>query len=151
MEEITETLLMFNTRLDKLDMLDNVLEQVRSVCEEMNEVKKTIAEFKGELYQVMGRQVELDYDLQLLREQPQTAESDNELEEKLDVYINDIHETTEYHQKYLEQVDNDSRRRNLIFHGIPENNTSELGINDMEKVQSVIRETGNSTLLKFKT
>ena len=45
MDEITETMLMFNTRLDKLDMLDNVLEQVRSVREEMNEVKKTIAEF----------------------------------------------------------------------------------------------------------
>ena len=112
--EITETLLMFNTRLDKLDMLDKVLEKVQSVCEEMNEVKKTIAEFKGELYQVMGRQVELDYDLQLLREQPQTAESDIiELDEKLDAYINDIHETIEYHQKYLEQVDNGSRRRNL--------------------------------------
>ena len=62
MEEITETLLMFNTCLDKLDMLDNVLEQVWSVREEMNEVKKTIAEFKGELYQVMGRQVELEGD-----------------------------------------------------------------------------------------
>ena len=109
MEEITETLLMFNTRLDKLDMLDIVLEQVRSVREEMNEVKKTIAEFKGELYQVMGRQVQLDYNLQLLREQPQTAESDIiELDEKLDAYINKIHETIEYHQKYLEQVDNES-------------------------------------------
>ena len=75
----------------------------------------------------------------------------NELEEKLDVYINDIHETIEYHQKYLEQVDNGSRRSNLIFHGIPENNTSELGINDMEKVQSVIRETGHSSLLTFST
>ena len=75
----------------------------------------------------------------------------NELEEKLDAYINDIHETIEYHQKYLEQVDNESRRRNLIFHGIPENITSELGKNDMEKVTNVIRETGHSTLLKFKT
>ena len=100
----------------------------------------------------MGRQAELDYDLQLLREQLQTAENDtNELEEKLDAYINDIHETIEYHQKYLEQVDNGSRRNNLIFHGIPENNTSELGINDMEKVQSVIRETGHSSLLTFST
>ena len=156
MEEFDEILLRMSTRLEKLDKIDiiverlpyiqerldsvsNVLEQVQNVRQEMIEVNETISDLRSELYQVMGKQAELEYELKLIKEQPHTTENNNELEENLDLYMNDIHETLDYHQRYLEQVDNDSRRRNLIFHGVPENYTSELGINDMEKVKIVIR------------
>ena len=136
---------------EKLDSVSNVLEQVENVRQEMIVVNETISDLRSELYQVMGKQAELEYELKLLKEQPRTAENNNELEENLDLYMNNIHETLEYHQRYLEQIDNETRKKNLIFHGIPENSTSDLGINDMEKVMSVIRETGYSSLLKFKT
>ena len=168
MEGVDEIIVHMSSKLDKIDKIDiiverlpyiqerldsvsNVLEQVQNVRQEMIEVNETISDLRSELYQVMGKQAELEYELKLIKEQPHTTENNNELEENLDLYMNDIHETLDYHQRYLEQVDNDSRRRNLIFHGVPENYTSELGINDMEKVKNVIKETGHSTLIKFKT
>ena len=56
--------------------------------------------------------------------------------------MRDIHETLEYHQRYIESVDNQIRGKNLIFHGVPENSSDDLGLDDTEKVKNVIKKTG---------
>ena len=114
-------------------------------------VKKDIVVYRAELYQCIGKQTELEFDINQLRNVTQTSAKDCELAERLEKYIKDIYETLEYHQHFIEQVDNHTRRNNLIFHGIPEYKSAELGKNYVEKVKTVIKETGHTDMGDFTT
>ena len=83
-----------------------VVEQVKSLHEEINTVKKDIVVYRAELYQCIGKQTELEFDINQLRNVTQTSAKDCELAERLEKYIKDIYETLEYRQHFIEQVDN---------------------------------------------
>ena len=158
LETLPETLAYICKRLDKVDDLHKMLgtmhkvvDQVVSLKEEICTIKKDLVAHRAELYQCIGKQTELEYDINQLRKVTQTTAKDCELAERLEIYIKDICETLEYHQHFIEQVDNHTRRKNLIFHGIPECKSAELGANDVEKVKTVIKETGHSDIGNFTT
>ena len=56
--------------------------------------------------------------------------------------MQDIHETLNYHQGFIESVDKQLRGTNLIFHGVPEKTSVELGSDDIDKIKNVIQKTG---------
>ena len=136
----------YNEHIRKIPEL---IEQFKSFRDEIKDIRQSVSAYRGELYQAVGKQVELEYEIGELRKLKQTNANDHELEVRLDHYIKDIYENLEYHQFYIEQVDNQSRNKNLIFHGITESNSSELGSDDKEKINNVINKTGNSEIGEF--
>ena len=59
-----------------------VLEHVKSLYEEINTVKKDIVVYRAELYQCIGKQTELEFDINQLRNVTQTSAKDCELAER---------------------------------------------------------------------
>ena len=129
--------------------IPELIEQFKSFRDEIKDIRESVSAYRGELYQAVGKQVELEYEIGELRKPQQTNANDHELEVKLDHYIKDIYENLEYHQYYIEQVDNQTRNKNLIFHGVTENSSSELGADDKEKIRNIINKTGNSEIGEF--
>ena len=127
-----------------------LIEQFKAFRDDIKDIRETVAAYRGELYQAVGKQVELEFEMGELRKLQQTnATRDHELEERLDTYIKDIYADLDYHQYYIEQVDNQTREKNLIFHGVTESNSSELGSDDKEKIKNVINVTGHSEIGDF--
>ena len=60
----------------------------------------------GELDEVNKKQKELDQEIQIIRKLSQRDERSNKLDERLELYVRDIHEILEYHQCYIESLDN---------------------------------------------
>ena len=125
-----------------IEKIPEIVEQFKYFRDEIKEMRETLTAYRGELYQAVGKQVELEYEMGELRKLQQTDTKDRELEERLEAYMKDIYGSLEYHQYYLEQIDNQTRDKNLIFHGIDESNSSKLGSNDKKKIKNVINETG---------
>ena len=59
------------------------------------------------------KQKELDQEIQIIRKLPQRDERSNKLDERLQLYVRDIHETLKYHQRYIKSVDNQHREKNI--------------------------------------
>ena len=114
-------------KVKKLDILPDMVKEVRSL-------------------KVHKKQNELEQELQIVRNLSQRDERDNNLEERLDLYVQDIHETLNYHQGFIESVDKQLRGTNLIFHGVPEKTSVELGSDDIDKIKNVIQKTGLSNM-----
>ena len=154
MEESSEVLAdMLKQQCSFMYRIEEKLGQINMFGDELLSLKRTVEDIYGhllthtkELQQVREKQNEIDHELQALRNLPQIVESDSKLDNRLELYVNDIHETLEYHQRYIEAVDNQLRGKNLIFHGIPEDTSNELGLCDKEKVKNVIKKTGYSNM-----
>ena len=91
MELETETLAYICKRLDKVDDLHKMLgtmhkvvDQVVSLKEEISTIKKDLVAHRAELYQCIGKQTELKYDINQLRNVTQTTAKDCELAERLE-------------------------------------------------------------------
>ena len=69
-------------KVKKLDILPDMVKEVRSL-------------------KVHKKQNELEQELQIVRNLSQRDERDNNLEERLDLYVQDIHETLNYHQGFI--------------------------------------------------
>ena len=115
---------------------------VQLMDDKMNAIDEKITGYRQELDQVKKKQNDLDHEIHILRSLPQRDERLINVEERLELYVQDINEQLEYHQRFIESVDNKTRDKNLIFHGVPENASCELGSDDAEKVMSVIKKTG---------
>ena len=124
---------------EKLDKLPYMVKEVVSLRDEVNAVNEMLSIHRGELDEVNKKQKELDQDIQIIRKLPQRDEISNKLDERLQLYVRDIHETLEYHQRYIKSIDNQRREKNIIFHGVPESPTVELGSGDMDKIKNVIQ------------
>merc|ERR1711874_258069 len=83
-----------------------------------------------------------NHEIHMLRSLPQRDERLINVEERLELYVQGINEQLEYHQHFIESVDNKTRDKNLIFHGVPEDASGDLGSDDTEKVMNVIKKTG---------
>ena len=125
-------------------------EELRGSVQSMNDkmdnhlsaIEERVAGYRRELDQVKKKQNDLDHEIHILRSLPQRDERLINVEERLELYVQDINEQLEYHQRFIESVDNKTRDKNLIFHGVPEDASCELGSDDMEKVMNVIKKTG---------
>ena len=69
-------------KVKKLDILPDMVKEVRSL-------------------KVHKKQNELEQELEIVRNLSQRDERDNNLEERLDLYVQDIHETLNYHQGFI--------------------------------------------------
>ena len=126
----------------QLERVDLVLEKVLLLNDDINAINEILAIHRGELDRVHKKQNELEQELQIVRNLSQRDERDNNLDERLDLYVQDINETLNYHQGFIESVDKQLRGTNLIFHGVPEKNSVELGSDDIDKIKNVIQKTG---------
>ena len=146
-QSFSEQLATTNEYIMKIPAL---IEQFKAFCDQIKDIRETVATYRGELYQAVGKQVELEFEIGELRKKvQQTDATDLELENRLNTYVKDIYENLEYHQYYIEQVDNQTREKNLIFHGVTESNSSELGSDDKEKIKNVKNVTGQSEIGEF--
>ena len=69
-----------------------LIEQFKAFRDDIKDIRETVAAYRGELYQAVGKQVELEFEMGELRKLQQTnATRDHELEERLDTYIKDIY------------------------------------------------------------
>ena len=146
MDEIPEMLKGIFKQLEKLDQLPNMSKEIRSLSDRISAIDDSVLTYRRELDQVKKKQNDLDHEIHILRSLPQRDERLINVEERLELYVRDIHETLEYHQRYIESVDNQLRGKNLIFHGVPENPSDEWGLDDTEKVKNVIQKTGHSNM-----
>ena len=73
-------------KVKKLDILPDMVKEVRSL-------------------KVHKKQNEPEQELKIVRNLSQRDERDNNLEERLDLYVQDIHETLNYHQGFIKSVD----------------------------------------------
>ena len=78
-----------------------MVKEVRSLKDEVNTVNETLSIHKEELDKVHRKQNELEKELQIVRILSQRDVRDNNLEERLDLYVQDIHETLNYHQGFI--------------------------------------------------
>ena len=69
-------------KVKKLDILPDMVKEVRSL-------------------KVHKKQNEPEQELKIVRNLSQRDERDNNLEERLDLYVQDIHETLNYHQGFI--------------------------------------------------
>ena len=129
-------------KVKNLDILPDMVKKVQSLKDDVNAVNEILSFHKEELDKVHKRQNKLEQELQIVRNLSQRHERDINLEKRLDLYVQDIHETLNYHQGFIESVDRQFRGTNLIFHGVPENTSVELGSNDIDKIKNVIQKTG---------
>ena len=129
-------------KVKHLDILPDMVKAVQSLQDDVKAVWKFLSFHQKELDKVHKRQNELEQELQIVRNLSQRHERDSNLEERLDLYVQDIHDTLNYHQGFIESVDRQFRGKNLIFHGVPENTSVELGSNDIDKIKNVIQKTG---------
>ena len=67
-----------------------------------NTVNEILSIHRGELNKVHKKQNVLEQELQIVRNLSQRDERDTNLEEMLDLYVQDIHETLNYHQGFIE-------------------------------------------------
>ena len=146
MDEIPEMLKGIFKQLEKLDQLPNMSKAIRSLSDRISAIDDSVLTYRRELDQVKKKQNDLDHEIHILRSLPQRDERLINVEERLELYVRDIHETLEYHQRYIESVDNQLRGKNLIFHGVPEHPSDEWGSDDSEKVRNVIKKTGHSNM-----
>ena len=70
-------------KVKKLDILPDMVKEVRSL-------------------KVHKKQNEPEQELKIVRNLSQRDERDNNLEERLDLYVQDLHETLNYHQGFIE-------------------------------------------------
>ena len=130
------------TIFEQLERVDLTLNKVLSLKDDINAINETLAIHRGELVKVHKKQNELEQELQIVRNLSQRDERDDNLDKRLDLYVQDIHETLNYHQGFIESVDKQLRGTNLIFHGVPEKTSVELGSDDIDKIKNVIQKTG---------
>ena len=106
MDEIPEMLKGIFKQLEKLDQLPNMSKAIRSLSDRISAIDDSVLTYRRELDQVKKKQNDLDHEIHILRSLPQRDERLINVEEKLELYVRDIHETLEYHQRYIESVDN---------------------------------------------
>ena len=97
-EDLSETLAFivnniqsFGTQLASynkyLEKIPEIMEQFKAFRDEIKDIRETVTAYRGELYQAVGKQVELEFEIGELRKLQKTDAKDHELEERLDVYI----------------------------------------------------------------
>ena len=117
-------------------------DKVSAIDDKFSAIDESIAKYRRELDQIKKKQNDLDKEIHVLRSLPLRDERLFDVEDRLELYVQDINEQLEYHQHFIESIDNKTRDKNLIFHGVPENASCELGSDDTEKVMNVIKKTG---------
>ena len=143
MEGIPDMLISVLNQLKKMDAkTDSMRDGIQLLNDRVSAIDESVSTYRRELDQVRKKQNDLDHEIHILRSLPQRDERLINVEEKLELYVRDIDEQLEYHQRYIESVDNQIRGKNLIFHGVPENSSDDLGLDDTEKVKNVIKRTG---------
>ena len=127
-----------NSLMTNLDCL----EQVSSKLNVLNDMKPAIDDIKSETGNMSNRIQELEAakndisDTSLLNKLKQ-------LDQKFQDSIQELGQAQVYNQKLLEEMDAVSRRNNLIITGLPEGNVNtELGSNDIERVECLLQKTG---------
>ena len=80
---------------EKLDKLPYMVKEVVSLRDEVNAVNEMLSIHRGELDEVNKKQKELDQEIQIIRKLSQRDEISNKLDERLQLYVRDIHETLE--------------------------------------------------------
>ena len=139
--EDTKSAEVLATIFRQLERVELLLDTVLSLQDNINAINETLAIHRRELDKVHKKQNELEQELQIVRNLSQRDERDNNLDERLDLYVQDINETLNYHQGFIESVDKQLRGTNLIFHGVPEKTSVELGSDDIDKIKK--RDTEN--------
>ena len=117
-------------------------DKMSAMNDKFSAIDESVAKYRRELDQVKKKQNDLDHEIHILRSLPQRDERLINVEERLELYVQGINEQLEYHQHFIESVDNKTRDKNFIFHGVPEDASGDLGSDDAEKVMNVIKKTG---------
>ena len=85
-------------KVEKLDILPDMVKEVQSLKDEVN---ATLSIHKEKLDKVHRKQNELEQELQIVRNLSQRDVRDNNLEERLNLYVQDIHDPLNYHQGFI--------------------------------------------------
>ena len=99
--EDTKSAEVLATIFRQLERVELALDTVLSLQDDINAINETLAIHRRELDKVYKKQNELEQELQIVRNLSQRDERDNNLDERLNLYVQDINETLNYHQGFI--------------------------------------------------
>ena len=79
-----------------------MVKEVRLLKDEFNTVNEILSIHRGELNKVHKELNQIEQEIQIVQNLSQSGERDNNLEERLDLNVQDLHETLNYHQGFIE-------------------------------------------------
>ena len=140
-----------DAKLDRLDILEELVRDMKSIKVNMGKMEQSIETNKSEIAEVKGNANQMKTEIENLKSRLAIAEGaaaqaagleskvDNmqlEMEERLQY----LAKTVTYQQGMLESTDAKFRATHVIIYGVPENEST-LGDNDRDRVLKVIEET----------
>ena len=151
MEELrTNALIEMAKKLHKLDKLDSLEGEMRSINQRLGAIEGTVNDTKEEVRVVKEDAAKMRDDIEDLKaklantedviEKNKTLEAElNKLKQDMEENFDSLHQITTYHQGMLESTDARFRATQILIYGVPEDDT--LGSDDIERVTNVITKT----------
>ena len=140
-----------DAKLDRLDILEELIRDMKSIKVDMGRMKQSIESNKSEIDEVKGNAIQMKTEIEDLKSKLAIAEGavaqaagletkvDN-MQQEMEERLQYLAKAVTYQQGMLESTDAKFRATHVIIYGVPEDEIT-LGDNDRDRVLKVIEET----------
>ena len=103
--------------------MDKIMDNIEKTYEDMKDIPLKLAELETNTIDLIEQKVT------------------EQIDEQLNDHINHLYKIIAYQQRFIEDLDNKQRNKNVVFLGVGEN-TDDLGSTNEEKVNTIIEKAG---------